>query len=68
MDRTGDTVKLRIFDGNRIKAQIQWEPRDIWIGLFWRTTERERNRYLHLYVCVVPFLPMHVTVWLGVRR
>ena len=55
---------LRIVDGTRIKAQFQWEPRDIWVGLFWRVrlSELERWKFLHLYICVIPFVPLHVTI------
>lgn len=49
---------LRIVDRANVKAQFQWEPRNAWVGLFWRRT----NVTLHLYVCVVPFVPLHITI------
>lgn len=30
---------LRIFDGQDVKVNIQFEPRDLWVGLFWRRTD-----------------------------
>jgi hypothetical protein len=38
-------------------VQFQWEPRDLWIGVFWRRTEIA----LHLYICLLPMVPLHVT-------
>jgi hypothetical protein len=49
---------MRIFNGTWMKAQFQFEPRDLWIGLFWRSTEL----CWHFYLCIVPLLPLHVTV------
>ena len=49
---------MRIFNGTWMKVQIQFEPRDLWIGLFWRPTEL----CWHFYLCIVPLLPLHVTV------
>ncbi|MHC4864613.1 MAG: hypothetical protein ACYTEX_11040 [Planctomycetota bacterium] len=51
-------IALRLIDRPRLKAQIQWEPRDMWVGLFWRKTEIA----IHLYICLVPLLPLHVTI------
>ena len=48
----------RFVDSDFVKCQFQFEPRDLWIGLFWRRTEVS----FHLYVCLVPFLPLHVTI------
>lgn len=42
----------------RVVAQLQWEPRDLWIGLFWRLSDG----VLHVYICVVPLVPLHVTI------
>ncbi len=49
---------FRIIDRADVKAQFQWEPRDAWIGLFWRHTDIA----LHLYICIVPFVPLHITI------
>ncbi len=50
---------LRFVDREKLKVQLQWEPRDLWVGLFWRRTDIA----LHLYVCLVPLVPLHVTIW-----
>lgn len=48
----------RIVDRPTLKVQFQWELRDLWVGLFWRKTQIA----LHLYVCIVPCVPLHVTI------
>ena len=55
---TENPKSLRVFDGAVAKVQIQWEPRDVWIGLFWRHTDV----CWHFYICVLPLVPIHVTV------
>lgn len=36
-------------------VQLQFEPRDLWIGVFWDF----RGSDLHLWVCLVPAFPFH---------
>ena len=65
-----------------IAVQIQWEPHDMWIGAFWRfdrwkgeATGSDRKHgaisampwSLHLYICLVPLLPIHVYVMRTIR-
>lgn len=64
-----------------IAAQFQWEPRDLWIGVFWRLErwraeitgwDRKhgdlRNPWsLHIYVCLVPTVPLHIYVMRTLR-
>jgi len=52
----------------RFKLQgIRWEPRDIWIGVYWtkagRTTtlDSDEEGYM-IYVCIVPCLPLVIRV------
>jgi hypothetical protein len=37
---------------------LRFEPRDIWVGVFWD----RRSDGLHVYVCLVPCLVLHVTL------
>lgn len=48
----------RIVDRPKCKAQFQFEPRDLWVGVFWRHSELA----LHIYVCFVPLIPLHITL------
>lgn len=40
-----------------MKAQILFEPRDLWIGVFWDRRPGE----LRVYVCLIPTLPLLLT-------
>ena len=54
--------RLRIIDRpGQLIVQLQVEPKDIWIGCFWERTEIA----LHIYVCLVPMVPLHITIARG---
>lgn len=58
-------LRLLEYSGRRrlMICQVQFEPRDWWIGLFWRWIDRVPGvQILHLYICLVPLLPVHLTV------
>lgn len=38
----------------KLSVSLIWEPRDIWIGLFWDKKHSERTWYL----CLLPLLPI----------
>jgi hypothetical protein len=54
----------------RFTARLLWEPRDLWVGMFWnhahadapRTSDQtfsgQRDRFLLVYVSLVPCLPL----------
>jgi hypothetical protein len=60
-----------------IAAQFQLEPRDLWVGVFWRF-ERWKAKgtgwdhvhgeisgmpwSFHAYICVVPMIPLHIYI------
>ena len=48
----------RLINRNSLIVQFQVELRDCWIGLFWRKTEIA----FHLYICLVPLIPLHITI------
>lgn len=37
-----------------LSTEIKFEPRDIWIGLFWTKS----LNVLELYFCIIPMLPI----------
>lgn len=43
-----------------------WEPRDIWVGVYWNHERRSRMYRFDVYVCLVPFFPIRLT-WRGSR-
>lgn len=36
---------------------VKFEPRDVWVGLYWD----RRYDGLHVYVCLIPMIVMHWT-------
>jgi len=40
------------------KPSIKLEPRDIWVGIYWK----RRASFLSIYLCVIPCLPI-ITHW-----
>lgn len=48
----------------RFSARLKVEPRDLWVGVFWRWRTLTSRRFwrLEVFICVVPCLPLHVTV------
>lgn len=49
--------RWRFIDRPDLKAQFQFELKDIWIGLFWQKTDIA----LHFYICLIPCVPLHIT-------
>ena len=48
------------------RVRILFEPRDLWIGIYWRLTrEFAGMRSLHIYICLVPMLPLHLLLQIG---
>ena len=39
-------------------VSIKFEPRDIWIGVYWD----RRSRWLFVYVCIIPMLPIVIKI------
>ena len=52
------TPRLRY---RRLSVELIFEPRDLWIGVFW-----DRLALLvNVYVCIVPMLPLRFVWWTG---
>jgi hypothetical protein len=41
----------------KLSVKIVWEPRDMWVGLYW--TKPEPHDWL-FYICLLPCLPLRV--------
>ncbi len=47
-----------------VMVQFYFEPRDIWVGLYWKSFRGD----IDFYLCLVPMLPLHIKLedfWLG---
>jgi hypothetical protein len=42
--------------------EVQYQPRDAWVGLYWDVQTSSSWRRLQLYLCAVPFLPIKLTL------
>lgn len=56
----------KTFAPARWKVRVKWEPRDIWIGLYWTRPAEYVGTPPHLrsrswYICIVPCLPIIVS-------
>lgn len=53
---------LRLVDRPRFQVRLEWEPRDLWLGVFWKTRRYHGAKILDVYLCAVPCLPLVVSV------
>jgi len=42
------------------KIKIFFEPRDIWVGLYWKRIEYSGGNIWDLYICLIPMLPINI--------
>lgn len=48
-------------------VRFEFKPQDCWVGAFWRTSDGHSERgfpgkWINLWVCLVPMLPIHF-IW-----
>jgi hypothetical protein len=57
-------MRERVFHNLRhtMKIEFYFEPRDLWIGVYWDRKSLGCGEWLHVYVCLVPTLCIH---WWG---
>lgn len=46
----------------RPEVKLKFEPRDLWVGVYWNLAESIESTYkrLDVYVCIVPTLPLRL--------
>lgn len=59
-------MKLRIINRERLKAQVQVES-SFWVGINWYYNYSsmlgiEGFYTLHIFICAIPMLPLHITM------
>jgi hypothetical protein len=45
-----------------IRARFEFKPADLWVGVFWRRDDWGVMRHIDVWLCLLPMLPLHVTV------
>jgi hypothetical protein len=53
----GEIAGRLVFEG--WNCQFIFEPRDLWIGAFWKTC----GHCVDVYICFVPCVPLHISWW-----
>lgn len=54
--------KLMGRGGQHISMWLLFEPRDLWVGIYWKLD----CTHGYIYVCMVPMLPLQIT-WVRKR-
>jgi hypothetical protein len=49
-----------------LKHKFEFQPRDCWVGFYWekrikRTEGLNFVRVRHLWICLIPMLPLHIS-------
>ena len=40
---------------------LECKLRDLWVGAYWETIDTMISSSFHLWICIVPCLPVHIT-------
>jgi hypothetical protein len=41
--------------------RLLFEPRDLWIGVYWKTAWEGPDKTLTLFICIIPCLPIRLS-------
>lgn len=44
-----------------MNIRVKFEPRDLWIGVYWKTYNEGWSKMLNVYICILPMLPICLT-------
>jgi hypothetical protein len=45
----------------RLTTRLLFEPRDLWVGVYWNKEASAGYHRLDVYVCAIPLLPLRLT-------
>lgn len=43
-------------NSNKLSIKLLWEPRDLWLGVYWTGTTDD----MQVYICLLPCLPIRL--------
>lgn len=53
----------------RLWWEFIWEPRDLWVGVYWTRPDVKWRHAVDIYLCAVPCLPLKLRLrWAGSQR
>ena len=52
--------RFRIFG-----PDFRFEPRDLWVGVYWRENQVELRPGLQIYICIVPAIVIRLSIAWG---
>lgn len=59
-----------MFKLHLVQAKFLFEPRDLWMGVYWTPVDQSElwiigiHRAWHIYICLIPMLPLFLYVGL----
>lgn len=54
--------------GSRWAVALLFEPRDVWVGVYWDPYDEYGYRWVSLYVCLIPVFPIRIDLRARDRR
>lgn len=43
-----------------MSIRVEFDPGDLWIGMYWHVIEIGYRDQWDIYICLVPMLPIHI--------
>lgn len=44
--------------GLKFSRSIKFEPRDLWVGVYWNFDKDYREKVFCVYICIIPLFPI----------
>jgi hypothetical protein len=56
------TATTRPWSAGPVEIRLAFEPRDLWLGVYWNRWGMANYVHTDVYLCLLPMLPIVVTV------
>jgi hypothetical protein len=43
-----------------MRVNLEFKPQDLWIGAYWKRARWIGGTLIHIWICVLPCLPIHI--------